>query len=124
MSLWGLGKTREAVEQYRLILQMKPNWVAAANSLAWILATDKDKEIRNGDEAVKWALVACKGTGRENPEYLDTLAAAYAESGQFGQAIQTVKESIELARSAKDEDLVQELANRLEIYKSKKAFYE
>lgn len=124
MSLWGLGKTREAVEQYRLTLQMKPNWVAPANSLAWILATDEDKEIRNGDEAIKWALVASKGTGRENPEYLDTLAAAYAEAGQFGQAIQTVKESIELARSAKDEDLVQELANRLEIYKSKKAFYE
>ena len=124
MSLWGLGKIPEAVEQYKQILEMKPNWATAANSLAWILATDKDKEIRNGDEAVKWALVACKGKGRENPEYLDTLAAAYAEAGRFEQAVETAKKSIELARSAGDENLAQEVEHRLGLYRSKKAFHE
>jgi len=124
MSLWGLGKIPEAVEQYKQILEMKPNWATAANSLAWILATDKNEDIRDGKEAIRWAMVACKGEGRKNPEYLDTLAAAYAEAGRFEQAVETAKKSIELARSAGDENLAQEVEHRLGLYRSKKAFHE
>jgi len=124
MSLWGLGKVPEAVGQYKQILEMKPDWATAANSLAWILATDKNEAIRNGKEAIGWALVACKGEGQENSEYLDTLAAAYAEAGRFEQAVRTAKESIELARSAKDENLALEVEHRLGLYRSKKAFHE
>jgi tetratricopeptide (TPR) repeat protein len=122
MSLWGSGKTREAIEQYNLILAIKPNLDNAANALAWILATDKDNEIRNGREAVRWATVACSGKGQDNPEYLDTLAAAYAEAGQFGLAVQTAQRSIDLSRLAKDEDLAKEVSQRLELYRSKKAY--
>lgn len=124
MSLWGLGKTPEAIQQYKQILRIKPNWATAANSLAWILATDIDESIRNGDEAIRWATVACKGKGRENPEYLDTLAAAYAEARRFKQAVGTAKKSIGLARSAGDENLAQEVEHRLGLYRSNKAFHE
>jgi tetratricopeptide (TPR) repeat protein len=124
MSLWGLGKIPEAVEQYKQILEMKPNWATAANSLAWILATGRNEDIRNGKEAIRWAMVACKGEGRKNPEYLDTLAAAYAEAGRFEQAVRTAKKSIELARSARDENLAQEVEHRLGLYRSNKAFHE
>jgi len=124
MSLWGLGKVPEAIEQYKQILETKPNWATAANSLAWILATDRNEDIRNGKEAIRWAMVACKGEGRKNPEYLDTLAGAYAEAGRFEQAVQTAEKSIELARSSEDENLAQEVEQRLGLYRSKKAFHE
>ncbi len=124
MSLWGLGKIPEAVEQYKQILEMKPNWATAANSLAWILATGRNEDNRDGKEAIRWAMVACKGEGRKNPEYLDTLAAAYAEAGRFEQAVRTAKKSIELARSAGDENLAQEVEHRLGLYRSNKAFHE
>ena len=124
LALWSLGKIEPAVQEYRNVLSIKPDWATAANSLAWILATDKRVEIRNGTEAILWAQVACQGAGRENPEYLDTLAAAYAEAGRFEEAIRTARESLTLARSTGDTDLAEELEKRLQLYEAQKAFTE
>ncbi len=124
LALWSLGKTERAVQEYRKILSVKPNWAIAANSLAWILATDRNNEIRNGIEAIRWARIACKGDGRKNPEYLDTLGAAYAEAGRFEEAVRTARESLTLARSAGDADLAEEVEKRLQFYKAEKAFTE
>jgi len=124
LALWSLGKTEPAVQEYRKILSVKPNWAIPANSLAWILATDRNKKLRNGIEGVQWALIACKNDGRKNPEYLDTLAAAYAEAGRFEEAVRTARESLNLARSEADADLAEEVEKRLHLYKAKKAFTE
>jgi tetratricopeptide (TPR) repeat protein len=123
MSLWGLGKTEEAIGQYYHVLQLKPKWAKAANSLAWILATDRNAGIRNGDEAVQWAMVACKGEGRKNPEYLDTLAAAYAEAGHFTKALETAQRSLMIAKTIGDTELFYEVRHRLQLYKRGKAFH-
>jgi membrane associated rhomboid family serine protease len=56
------------------------------NSLAWLLATCPDAAIRNGTRAVELAQRACKLDDWKNPALLDTLAAAYAEAGDFPQA--------------------------------------
>jgi tetratricopeptide (TPR) repeat protein len=122
MALWASGRTREAVERYRQALQMKPDWGVAANSLAWILATDSNDQIRNGQEAVRWALVACEGKGDQNPEYLDTLAAAYAEAGQFDHAVQTAQKCIKLSDPGKDSALREEVGRRLRLYQEQKPF--
>jgi hypothetical protein len=95
-----------------------------ANSLAWVLATDENKKHRNGMEALRWAQVACKGDGRKNPEYLDTLAAAYARSGRYKAAVETAREGFELARAASDAELAEELGQRLKMYESGRAFTE
>lgn len=122
MALWASGRTSEAVDRYRQALQMKPDWGVAANSLAWILATDKNDQIRNGQEAVRWALVACEGTGAGNPGYLDTLAAAYAEAGQFDNAVQTAQKCIELSEAGKDSAFREEVGRRLRLYQEHQAF--
>ena len=124
LALWGLGNTAAAMDEYRQVLGVKPHWAIPANSLAWILATDRNKKLRNGIEAVQWALIACKNDGRKNPEYLDTLAAAYAEAGRFEEAVRTARKSLNLARSAGDADLVEEVEKRLLLYKAEKAFTE
>ena len=124
LALWSLGKTGRAIKEYRNILNVKPNWAMVANSLAWVLATDENKKYRNGMEALRWAQVACKGEGRKNPEYLDTLAAAYAEAGRYKAAAETVREGLELARASSDAELAEELEQRLRIYESGKAFTE
>jgi tetratricopeptide (TPR) repeat protein len=123
MSLWALGNSKEAVLQYSQVLEMKPDWSLAANSLAWILATDRDKEVRNGDDAVKWALVACRGEGIKNPEYLDTLAAAYAEVGAFDRAAKIAKECINLSKQKGYVSLAKEVQKRLQLYKNGTAFH-
>ena len=92
--------------------------------LAWILATDKNPDIRNGKAALKWAKVACEGEGAKNPDYLDTLAAAYAEAGRFDMAVKTAEKCLELARTSGDESFAGEVASRLQTYQHREAFVE
>ena len=124
LALWSLGKSEEAIQEYRRIMKVKPKWAIVANSLAWVLATDQDPQNRNGTEALKWARIACEGEGRKNSEYLDTLAAAYAETGRFKEAVKTVREGLELARAASDGELAQELQERLKLYEAGRAYSE
>jgi hypothetical protein len=58
------------------------------NNLAWILATADKPELRNGKEAVWLATRAIELTDRRLPRFIATLAAAYAETGQFSKAAQ------------------------------------
>ena len=64
------------------------------NALAWFLATCPDSHFRNGREAITRATLACELTQWKDSGYLDTLAAAYAECGEFEQANKFVKEAV------------------------------
>jgi Flp pilus assembly protein TadD len=70
---------------------------ATMNNLAWLLATCPDGDVRNGAEALKLAARTCAITDYSNYSYLDTLAAAYAEAGQFDKAVETIGQAIVLA---------------------------
>ena len=58
------------------------------NDLAWLLATSPDPEVRDGPRALQLAQQAVGTTGGENVGFLDTLAAAHAEVGDFERAVQ------------------------------------
>jgi len=75
------GRIEEAVGCYRQTLQLKPDFTMALNNLAWTLSTSPDSKIQNPVEAVQLAKKACQLTSFENPNTLDTLAAAYAAAG-------------------------------------------
>jgi len=124
MSLWASGNSKAAVTQYRQVLEMKPDWRMAANSLAWILATDRDEDVRNGDAALKWGQIAVQGKHRNDPEYLDTLAAAYAESGQFEMAVRVVQQALSIASASGDTALRKAIEGRLLLYQSGKPYNE
>jgi membrane associated rhomboid family serine protease len=76
-----------------------------ANSLAWLLATCPEERLRNGRRAVEIAQQACESTDWENASYLDTLAAAYAESGDFAAALKWSGKAVELSNYADREAL-------------------
>lgn len=65
----------------------------AQNSYAWALATCPAIAFRDGSVAVNYAKKAIAQD--ENPDYLDTLAAAYAESGKFRLAVKTQNTAID-----------------------------
>jgi Flp pilus assembly protein TadD len=83
-----------------------PASTVALDELAWVFATHPNGELRDGHEAVRLAEQACILTKRSNPLLLATLASAYAETGNFSEAISTIQESISKARSSNDKDTI------------------
>jgi len=94
------GNTAEAIAHYRQTIQLDPSLVEALNGLAWVLATHSDPQFRNGAEAVQLARKACELTGDKDYLILNTLAVAYAEAGQYGEAIRTGERAHALAIAA------------------------
>ena len=117
-------KTREAADQFRASLQFEPDSLEALNNLAWILATDASAEVRNGDEAVRHALRACQLTFYQQTLLIGTLAAAYAEAGQFEEACRTAEQAIALAEKNGETALAERNRDLLHLYQATKPYRE
>jgi Flp pilus assembly protein TadD len=98
LALQQTGQGALAVQAWRTASQLAPGQPDLLNNLAWLLATDPDDSVRNGAEAVTLAQRACELTERQQPALLGTLAAAYAEAGQFPEAIRVAEEAVALAQ--------------------------
>jgi Flp pilus assembly protein TadD len=97
--------------------------LTALNSLAWIEATNLDAKLRNGKEAVEFAEKAAAAR-KDDARTLDTLAAAYAEAGDFTKAVETARKAKKAAASGKDKGLSEEIQARLKLYETGKAYRE
>ncbi len=124
LALSAQGRSREALAQYEEALRVKPQLVLALNNRAWILATHEDATLRNGPEAVRCAELACELTGRKQPFLLGTLAAAYAEAGQFSEAVTTAQRAAELALATGQKDLALTNQKLMESYRAGKPYRE
>jgi protein O-mannosyl-transferase len=105
-ALLALINSHDAAKLLHQVASSIPNAAVVLDELAWVFATHPRKELRDGHEAVRLAEHACALTKRTNPILLATLAAAYAETGNFGQAISTIQESISKARSSNNPDAI------------------
>lgn len=117
------GKSQEAIDQWREGLRAQPGAVRLLNILAWELATSSAPSVRNGAEAVGLAERARQLAGEPSAQLLDTLAAAYAETGQFPAAIRTAELALKLATKANDTRHVNALSARLKLYQAGSAFH-
>lgn len=99
-ALYVRGRFDQSIAELRLALKQEPDRPLALNLAASLLATCPDGSIRNGDEALTLAQRAAEESERKDPGTLDTLSAAYAEVGNFAEAVQT--EEAALTESAKD----------------------
>ena len=91
-----LGRAREAVLTLELAIARRPDDLTLLKRAAWVLATSSSAAARNGARAIELAERAVARTERRDPVALDTLAVAYAETGQFDRAIAAVRQSIDL----------------------------
>jgi len=110
------GQSVEAVKHYEKALEISPQSVSALNNLAWLLATGSNASLRNGARAIQLATQADQLSGGTNALVLRTLAAAYAEAGQFGKAIESARSAMQLGRSQGDDSLVTELQQQIALY--------
>lgn len=112
------GDFERAVGLYRFAADNRS--ILAANNLAWVRATCPDPKHRDWTEAVCFARIVCDRTDNLEGMYLDTLAAAMAETARFDDAAKTQ----ELALKDKSYDLIygDEGRARLKLYQQKKPF--
>jgi Flp pilus assembly protein TadD len=97
------GDAAAAARLLRGALALNPDAPEALKTLAWILATSRMEAVRNGAEAVQDAQRACQLTGFKRAEFEGILGAAYAEAGNFPQAIAAAELANQLATQAGDE---------------------
>ncbi len=93
------------------------------NNLAWVLATSPKDELRNGKRSLELGLKACEATDYKAAHILSTLAAGYAEVGDFENARKWSAKSVELGKEEKNEQ-VEQLEKELESYKENKPWRE
>jgi protein O-mannosyl-transferase len=85
------------------VLKVKPDSIEASSNLAWFLATAAEDSLRDGREAVRLAEQACRLNGYKEAKMVSVLAVAYAEAGQFTNAVATAEKAVALAIDAGDE---------------------
>ena len=110
-ALLGLGRRGEAIADYDKALQLRPKDVGILNNLAWVLATAPEGNLRDGKRAVVLAQEVAKLTNYHQDYVLSTLAAAYAESGDFQSARQWAAKAIELGSKEHDDAAQTRAAN-------------
>jgi Tfp pilus assembly protein PilF len=92
-----LGKYAEALKELDHVISLHPRPVTLARALsdrAWFRATCPNASFRNGQQAVKDAKAACSIMVWRDEHMIDTLAAAYAETGDFNSAAQYAAQAL------------------------------
>jgi tetratricopeptide (TPR) repeat protein len=115
-----LGKYDKAVDDLDDVIKAAPNSARALKERAWILATCPQESVRSGEQAVISGRRACEITGWKEPHCMATLAAAYAESGDFESAVDLQQKAIgALPLKSRERHELQKVLDR---YKAKKPY--
>jgi len=109
-ALFHRGRFAEALSHWRAGLAVEPPDIKALNLAARLLATHPDAGLRDGAEAVRYAERANRAVEGRDPEILETLAAAYAETGRFAEAVTALQRAMELVRAEQSGHLAAKLA--------------
>ncbi len=103
----------------RVLDEKNPN---ALDGLAWLQATCPVAEVRKGAKTIEYATKACELTNWKIAGYVNTLAAAYAEAGDFDSAVKWQKEAINLLTKEEPAGRRAEFEARLKLYQSGKPY--
>ena len=130
-----VGEHAKAVADFKKALEVEPKESGMLNNYAWVLATSPDDDVRDGKLAVELATKACEATNNEESHILSTLAAAYAETGDFDKAAEWSRKAIEVFDKQRDaaiaagnqekvDELSKELQAELDSFEAKKPWRE
>jgi protein O-mannosyl-transferase len=117
------GEAAGAVSHYQKALQLEPANAQIQDHLAWVLATCSQGAVRDGGKAVQLAEQANQITRGESQRVLRTLAAAYAESGRFPEAVETAQRALRLAKSHLDTALAGQVEIEIKNYQTNTPFH-
>jgi tetratricopeptide (TPR) repeat protein len=109
----------KALADFQSALKIDPRDACALDGRAWIWATSPTDSQRDGKKAVEAAIEACELTRYREAYCLETLAAAYAEAGDFGSAIKWQSKAIDFETEPTEKA---EYRARLALYQDKKPY--
>ncbi len=110
------GMFDHALRDYGDAIRLEPDFAMALNNKAWLLATAPVATVRNGVEAVRMALRALRLV--DFPDHHGTLAAAYAEVGQFVEAVRVQERAIARLRATGRILSIPKFQSRLDLYRT------
>ncbi len=108
-----------ALADYDKAIELDKGTPAYFDSRAWLRATCPDESVRNGIKAVLDANKCCELNGHRYYAYIDTLAVAYASTGEFDEAIKWEEKAIEMAPNEKTKELYR---SRLALFRNKQPY--
>ncbi len=116
----GLVRARQkkfdlAIVQFEETLKLNPKQPGMLNALALALLVRPNQTLKNPSKALKLAQKACALTQSKHPDYLNTLAIAYATGNNFSEAVKTSKKALALAQAKGDQALVTKLRKQLDL---------
>lgn len=115
--LAALGRYAEAIADYKRVIEINPKSAGSYNNLAWLLAMAEDPAYRDCKKAIVYAGKALE-IGKTGA-WMDTLAAAHAECGEFEKAVSIETEAYKLSRPPNEN-----FTKRIEIYKTGRTYAE
>jgi tetratricopeptide (TPR) repeat protein len=113
--LFQKGEVDQAIAHYQRALEIDPQNVQTRANLAWALATSPQSSVMKAI-AVKLAQQANELTGSTDPTVLHILAAAFAQRGQFPEAIETAERGLQLAIAQSKRSLAEALRREIGFY--------
>lgn len=115
------GKAAEALQQYEKSVALDPESLPHQNNLAWVLLTCPEKALRNVPKALELAQRVNEQSGGNEPLFLNTLAAAYAASGHFAEAVEMASHALQLAESRGNTFLAETFRGEIILYRKNKS---
>jgi tetratricopeptide (TPR) repeat protein len=110
-----------AIADYNEAIRLDPKDASPYNGRAWLWATASDAKFRDGKKAVESATKACELSEWKERNHLGTLAACYAEAGDFDEAVKWEEAAIKLTPESEAEEM-KGRNERLALYRDKKPY--
>ena len=117
------GQYQEAISNYEAALRIDPNYALDLGDLAWLQATCPVPDFRDGTKAISNATKACQLTDWTSCNQINTLAAAYAEAGDFAAAIEWQSKAIDLLSERERAVWRANYESLMELYKSNRPYH-
>jgi spermidine synthase len=94
------------------------------NNLAWLLATARDPSLRDPTLAVALAERAAALSPPPDPSVADTLAAAYAAAGRYGDAVRVAEQALRQVEAGGPPALAEPIRARIALYRAGQPYRE
>ena len=119
-----MGDSERAIDDFERVIRMAPEKPIGYNGMAWMYATCPKAEARNGAKALELATKACELSEWKDGIYIDTLAAAEAETGNFDDAVKHAQQALAMVQANKPVDarMVEEMTDALLAYQQKRPY--